>query len=47
MILQVYLGELYIVWTSGCDHHHCRGEKNILQCFIHSFLQENQTLKAK
>ena len=25
-ISQVYMGELYTVWTCGCDHHYCSGE---------------------
>ena len=25
-IYQVYMGELYTVWTGGCDHHYCSGE---------------------
>ena len=25
-ICQVHMGELYTVWTGGCDHHYCSGE---------------------
>ena len=25
-IFQVYMGELYTLWTGGCDHHYCSGE---------------------
>ena len=25
-VCQVYMGELYTVWTGGCHHHYCSGE---------------------
>ena len=40
IICQVYMGELYTVWTCGCDHHYCSGETNILSCFIHPMIQQ-------